>query len=385
MKIGVEASPVFRANKTGVGWYSHDLITALVREMPKDEFYLGYISFITRRPQKLHPSPPNVRYRRISLLPGKIYNFLDHYLVALPFDVLTRTRVDVFLFPNYFRLPLWWTRKSVVVIHDLAFLETPEYIVPHHREYMSRRVPQSVGKATHVVAVSEHTKRTLVSRYGVEPSKVTVVVPAIDHAKFRPAGQPAIDLVKQKLGITGDYLLFLGTADPRKNITGIVKAYAMLPKDVQSKYKLVLAGAPGKTWGWGWYDEDIDRLARELPEGSVIRTGYVSADDRPVLFSGATLFLWPSHYEGWGMPIVESLACGTPVVTARNSSLPEAGGNAAAYVESNEPEAISRTIDVLLRDPKKRSQMREAGLEHVKQFTWEASAGRLAEVLRSLK
>jgi glycosyltransferase involved in cell wall biosynthesis len=384
MKIGVEASAVFRTNKTGVGWYSHELVKALVRVMPDDEFDLGYISFFTKQPEKLKPSPPNVRYRRISLLPGKIYNFMDHYLVALPFDVLARTRADVFFFPNYFRLPLWLTHKSVVAIHDLAFLETPEYIVPHHREYMSRRVPQSVQKATHVIAVSEHTKRTLVSEYKVDPSKVTVVVPAIDHAKFQPATKSNIDSAKKKYGIAGEYLLFLGTTDPRKNITGIVKAYQLLPEEMRKQYKLVLAGAPGKAWGWGWYDTEIDAIIAELPQGSVIRTGYVSAEDRPVLFSGAALFLWPSHYEGWGMPIVEALACGTPVVTARNSSLPEAGGDAAAYVENNQPSSISQTIVELLNDPEKLAHMRSAGLEHVKQFTWDASASRLAGVLREL-
>ena len=384
MKIGVESSAVFRRGKTGVGWYAFHLITALSKAMPDDELYLCYISFLTKQPERLKPSPDNVVYRRISIFPGKIYNFLDHYLIPLPIDLLARARTDVFFFPNYFRWPLVFTKKSVVAIHDLAFAEAPQFLVPRHQKYMSRRVPASARKASHIVAVSQHTKDQLVKRYGINQGRITVVTPALDLELFKPADSSAIAKAKQKAGITKKYLLFFGTTDPRKNVDGIVKAFGLLPRHIQAEYQLVLGGAPGRDWGWGWYDEEIDALEKGLPKGSLIRTGYFNEADKPALMSGADLFLWPSHYEGWGMPILEAQACGTPVITARNSSLPEAGGDAAAYVENNSPETIAALIQELLGDAERRKTMRETGFRHVQQFTWEHSAEVLAGVLRTV-
>jgi glycosyltransferase involved in cell wall biosynthesis len=382
MKIGVEASAAFRKQKTGVGWYVHDLVMALAQEMPDDELLLCYISFLTKQPEKLNPSPGNVRYKRVNFFPGKIYNALDHYFVPPPIDLLARARADVFLFPNYFRWPLWLCRKSVVVIHDLGFLEAPQFLVPRHQRYMARRVPQSVRKATHVVVVSEHAKSRLVEQYGTSPEKITVVTPALDQDAYVPASAAAVAAVKQKYGIRGEYLLFLGTTDPRKNVDGIVEAYTQLPAELKQRYQLVLAGAYGREWGWGWLDERINQLEKALPQGALVRTGYMAAEDKTALMTGAKIFVWPSHYEGFGMPIVEAMACGAPVLTARNSSLPEAGGAAAAYTETTEAAEISAKLGELLGDPGRLERMRTAGFEHAKAFTWKASAGRMAAALR---
>ncbi len=378
MKIGIEASAAFRTQKTGISYYTHNLIRALATEMPDDDLILCYLSFITRKPQRFSPSLPNIHYRRISLIPGKIYNAFDHYLVGLPIDLLAGLRADVFIFPNFFRWPLWLCRTSVVVIHDMAFIDTPEHLTDRHRKYLSKRVPQSVRKATHVIAVSENTKQQLIRHYGTDPEKITVVTPAIDQQKYTPSDPKTIEDVKAKYGITGDYLLYLGTIEPRKNITGIIQAYKQLSEKERDAYQLVLAG------GKGWLDEKINELIRSLPKGSVIRTGYIDDNDKPALYTGATLFLYPSHYEGWGMQILEAMACGTPVLTAQNSSLSEAGGEAAAYVKTTDPTTISRLVSELLENPKKLASMRELGFIQAKKFTWIASAKRLAAVIVTL-
>jgi glycosyltransferase involved in cell wall biosynthesis len=217
------------------------------------------------------------------------------------------------------------------------------------------------------------------------PKDITVVEPALDQAKFKPASKEAVAEVKRKYKITRDYLLFVGTMDPRKNVEGIIKAYAALEPAVRDKYQLVLAGAPGRDWGWGWLDDKVDELEKTLPARALIRTGYFANEDKPALMSGATLFVWPSHYEGWGMPVLEAEACGAPVVTARNSSLPEVGGAGAAYVEqTTDPEELTRLMMDLLNDPVRREKMRAAGLEHAKKFTWTRSAAKLADVLRKI-
>ncbi len=378
MKIGIEASAVFRSRKTGVGYYSYNLVKALMKQMPNDEFLLCYISFINRRPEYLNPSPPNAKYKRISLFPGKIYNFLDHYLFALPFDILARARADVFFFPNFFRWPLWLCRKSIVVVHDLGFIETPEYIIPRHRRYLLRRVPQSVRKANHVVAISNSTKRRLVEHYELDPSQISVVEPGVDLKKYRPATKNRINAIKTKYGISGAYLLYLGTIEPRKNISSILRAYKDLPGEIKNKYQLVLAG------GKGWLDEEINRLAKEIPTSSLVRTGYVDEGDEAALYSGASIFLYPSNYEGWGMQVLESMACGTPVITANNSSLPEAGGDAAVYLETNSPQSLTAMILELLSSPSRLATMRKRGIDHAKNFTWERSAAKLAGIISSV-
>jgi glycosyltransferase involved in cell wall biosynthesis len=353
--------------------------------MPQDEFLLTYISFVTKKPEKLNPSPPNVSYHRISLFPGKVFNAMDHYLIAPPLDVMSGAKADVWLFPNFFRTPLVLSRRSVIVVHDLAFEDAPQFLVPRHREYMHRRVPQSVRQSSHVVAVSENTKRQLIKHYGTDPDKITVVEPALDQDKYKPAEAEAVTAVKKKYGITREYLLFVGTMDPRKNVAGLVRAYAALPDEVRQRYQLVLAGAPGRDWGWGYVDEEIDELEQSLGQDSIVRTGYFADADKPALMTGAKLFVWPSHYEGWGMPLLEAMACGTPTVTARNSSLSEAGGEAAAYVEqTDDPAELTELIQKLLDDDVRLAAMREAGIEHAKKFTWATSAQKLAGVLRSV-
>lgn len=378
MKIGIEASAVFRKQKTGIGWYSYCLTQALTDEMPSDSFLLCYLSFITKRPEKLSPSPANVSYKRVNFFPGKIYNYLDHNLIAPPIDLLARVKADVFIFPNFFRWPLWFCKRSIVIIHDLGFIETPQYLTPRMVRYLGRRVPQSARKATGIVTISESTKRQLIKQYGIAPDKISVAVPGVDLEKYHAVDPAEVDAVKQKYGIEGKYLLYLGTIEPRKNITSILGAYNALPAETQSEYKLVLAG------GKGWLDDDIQHLADTLPLNALVKTGYVDNGDEPALYTGATLFLYPSHYEGWGMQIPEAMACGTPVITANNSSLHEAGGDAAYYLLTNNTAGITRAINELLADPKQRAKMKQAGLEHVKQFTWEAAARIVADRLRSI-
>jgi glycosyltransferase involved in cell wall biosynthesis len=240
-------------------------------------------------------------------------------------------------------------------------------------------VPESISKATHVVAVSESTKLQIISNYGTNPNKISVVEPALMLDEYKPAQQEEVTRVKAKYGITKEYLLFLGTIEPRKNIECILNAYIQLPKSIQKSYQIVLAG------GKGWLDEEIDQISAQIDSGSIVRTGYVDHSEKPALYTGAKLFLYPSHYEGWGMQILESMACGTPVITARNSSLPEAGGEAAAYVEGSDPTELAQLIQDILYNPTRMMQMRRDGLERAKNFTWSASARKMADVIKYVR
>ncbi len=378
MKIGIEASAFFRKQKTGIGYYTHCLLAETIRQMPSSRFDLCYISFLTRRPEQFQTEAHNVRLRRIWFFSSKIYNRLDRYFVPPPIDLFARSRNDVFIFPNFVSWPLWLCGNSILFVHDLAFIDTPEKLAPNHLSYLRKKVPNGIKKANQIVTISESTKQQIMKHFGINEAKISVITPAVDHSLYVPVGADEIGRVKTKFKIIGNYLLYLGTLEPRKNIAGIIRAYQLLPAEIKAEYKLVLAG------GKGWLDSEINQLANVLGD-RLVRTGYVNDSDKAALYSGAKIFLYPSYYEGWGMQVLEAMACGTPVITANNSSLPEAGGEAAIYIETGNDTQLASAIESTLKSPEKLDALRSAGLKHSAGFTWEKSARKLVTVLQKFQ
>jgi len=182
--------------------------------------------------------------------------------------------------------------------------------------------------------------------------------------------------IKNKYKIPDNYILYLGTIEPRKNITNLVKAYADLPRSLKDKYPLVLAG------GGGWNDGDIkSAIAIAKKDSQIIQTGYVDEKDIPAIYSGAELFLYPSHFEGFGMQILEAMACSTPVLTANNSSLPEVGGDAAYYVDDKSIFSIKNGIEKLLKDSQLRQDMIKKGKQQINKFSWQESAQKIIDAI----
>ena len=373
MKIGIESSVLARHQKTGVDYYTQSLIAETIKLMPASHFDLCYLSFFTRKPALLLDPAPNITEHRISFMPGKFYNIFEHYLIGIPFDLLAGVKEDIFLFPNFARWPLVFAKKSVVIIYDLGFLESPDTIIDRHRRYLSRAVPRSIKKTSRILTISRSSKAQIIKHYGTDPAKIVVVEPAIDHDFYVPAPADKITEVKQRYGISGEYILFLGTIEPRKNLAGLLRAYALLPEEIQARYQLILAG------GKGWLSEEIDALAAKIKAGRLIRTGYFDQALKPALYSGASVFVYPSFYEGWGMQIAEAMACGTPVITADNSSLPEAGGEAALYIKAEDTKALADSIEKVLTNSKLAADMVEKGHRHVANFTW-AKGAKLVKV-----
>lgn len=369
MRVSIEASNLITPRKTGVGYYTERLLGALFELDPTTTYDMVFLAFPGRAiPDLGVGTHPNVATRRIWWLPGKLYNAFLRLPVGLPIDALSGLKPDLFFFPNFVCWPLLWTKRSVVVVHDVSFLTTPDTMVARHQWYLKRAVPGSIARATRVVTISENSKRQIIEHYGTDPAKIDVVTPALDHTIYRPVAEEAVAATSRRYGITGPYLLFVGTLEPRKNIDGIIRAYLALPAATRDEYQLVLAG------GRGWRDAEIYQLIATIPSEQVVLPGYVAEADMAALYTGATLYLYPSHYEGWGMQILEAMACGTPVITANNSSLPEAGGGAAVYVNSRDGRALTSAITDLLGHPAKRAAMTKRGFTHAQKFTWERSA-----------
>jgi glycosyltransferase involved in cell wall biosynthesis len=288
------------------------------------------------------------------------------------------SRPDLFIFPNFVRYPLPLGSQAVAVIYDLSFIHYPEHAARRNRQFLLRYVPQTLNKCQHIITISQNTKDEIVRHYGADPDKISIVSPALDHGFFYPREVPEIDAVTQKYAITKPYILYVGTLEPRKNIKGILDAYALLPPEVRTSHSMVLAG------GRGWLDREIQAQLESLRHLDIVTTGYVPDEDLPALYSGASVFVYPSFYEGFGMPPLEAMACNTPVVVANNSSLPEVVGDAGVLVDANDAASLAHHIEKVLGDPALADELRRKGLLRAKTSTWDESARRLLAVINKV-
>lgn len=366
-----DANPMVSGPKTGVGHYTYQLIDAAASDHHEIKFIGHYFNFLGRKNPDL-PRYPNIKYKQSKILPGKTLSILRRFGMQLPFELLVKSRGDVALFPNFVSLPCLLNIKKVVVVHDLSYVLHPQYVSPKNRAWLTKFVPLSLKSTTKAIAVSANTKKELVEYYKLNKDLVSVITPAVDHDKFNPRPKREIDTLKQKFSIPGPYILSVGTIEPRKNLIGVLKAFERLPDKTKQTYSLVLAG------GKGWLDNEIQAKFNELSaKYSIIKTGYVNDEDLPGLYSGASVFVFPSFYEGFGIPPLEAMACGTPVIVADNSSLPEVVDQAGIKIKANNTKMLASKIEQVLTEPKLGATLARKGIQQAKKFSWNKSATRL--------
>lgn len=270
-------------------------------------------------------------------------------------------------------------RYKLLTIHDLAFLFYPDAAMPSLHRYLNVVVPRSVQQSDHLLADSHNTAKDLQEQWHVPPEKISVVQGAVDHARFQPVtDRKRWQAVRAKYKI-GDrpFILGLSRLEPRKNFTRLIEAFAIARKEANLSHRLVIGGSKG------WLYDSIFARVHELGlQEHVLFPGFIDDADLPTLFSAAEFFAYPSLYEGFGLPILEALACGAPVLTADNSCLPEAGGPGALYVRATDIHSISEELVKMASDSSLRQKLREAGTAHAAQFTWERSARQLAEAYK---
>ena len=367
MLIGIDASRAVRARRTGTENYSLYLIRSLAKIKGKHRLRL----YLDRNPA---PGllPRNGVEWRIMPFP----RLWTHLRLSLE---MGRHPPDVLFVPAHV-IPLVHPPASVVTIHDLGYLHYPWAHPLLPRLYLDLSTRWSAHVARRIIADSQATRRDLMAHYGVEGAKIAVVYPGYDRELFRPVrALSRIQKVKARYGIVGDYMLYVGTLQPRKNLKRLVKAFAKLEREGNSRgHKLVIAG------GKGWLYEPLFAVVRKLGlEDRVVFTGFVAQEDLPALYSGATLFVYPSLHEGFGLPVLEAMACGTPVVCSDRSSLPEVAGDAALFVNPLHTDEIASAISRLLADGDLRAFLVERGLRRARQFSWERCARRTLSVLES--
>lgn len=366
MRVGIDARLIFYQT-AGIGQYIVRLTEALTELDREDEFVL----FQSRKDRDRLVSAPNI-VRRVLWTPSH-HRFETSAMSAELFP----HRLDVLHSPDF--IPPTFTRcPSVITVHDLAFLLYPDFLTPQSARYYGQ-VDVAARRARHIIAVSQSTKRDVMRLLGVPEDKITVIYEAA-HPTFRKLDcQEAAAHVAKEYGVTGDFILFVSTIEPRKNLPTLLKAFRRLIDVYRSPSTLVIAGAQG------WLTERVNETVQGLNLGDRVRfVGAVAVQELLYLYNAARVFALPSFYEGFGLPPLEAMACGTPVVVSNTSSLPEVVGDAGQLVDPNDVEAWSVALLRALSDDAWQKEMSEKGLRRAATFSWQRAARETLGVYRKV-
>lgn len=361
MPIYVDVSSAVHA-KAGIGRYAASLARALVARAPDDLALFFNRDARTRPPAGLEQLP--AKTVRAGYKPWRMAAWMGH-LAGLGFNRLVP---DARLFhATEHLLPPLVDVPTVLTVHDMIFRIFPEHQKRLNYWYLNATMPLYCRRASAIITVSETSKQDILSHYGLDSSKITVVYEAASP-EFVPAGRMALDGARRKYGLPDRYLIHVGTIEPRKNLTRLVEALALLHSH-GLRIPLVVVG------GKGWLYDDFFKRLEGLPvRDAVLFPGYVPSADLPLLYSAASVAVVPSIYEGFGLPVLEAMACGTPVIASSASSLPEIGGDAARYVEPSSVPAIAEAISSVWVNADLQADMRARGLARAALFSWDKAA-----------
>ena len=387
MKIGIDIRCLAEGRRTGVEEYTLNLLENIFMLDTRDEFILFFNSF---RSSEIDFSwlekYPNVRLRKFNF-PNKILNLLFWYLNWPKIDKLIGG-VDVFFMPNIIFGSVSKNAKIISTIHDLSFERYPETFSWKRRLWHTFINPRKICQhSNRIIAISQSTKNDIVNLYKINPDKITVSYNGLAE-KFHIVDRNDANLirVKEKYNLPYKFILYLGTIEPRKNISAVVQAYVQLQKKTISsdqneiaKYKLVIAGADG------WLSEKIfAEIAASDCKNDIVVINFVSEEDKEFVLNLASLFVYPSRFEGFGLPPLEAMACGVPVITSNNSSLPEVVGDAAIMIDPDKSSEIAQAMQELLASPELREKLIARGLVQAKKFTWIKPAEDFLKIVNKL-
>ncbi len=387
MNIGIEATSAAVIQKAGVGYYTANLIRAMALLPRPENIYTLYL----RRPWSDFVTLSTTGQANAPRIISKVLKF--PYLwaqIRLPLE-FWRAPQDVYFFPSSVIPLFYFPSKSVITIHDVAFLFFPDCFSPMLRQWLTIATRYGISNAKKIIAVSEATRQDLIAYYSISPDKVVTIHHGV-HAMYRPRQvqkEPtvegdsfsSIEIVKKKYHIEGAYLLYVGTLQRRKNIPRLLQAFYLLKRKYHIPHKLVLIGQKCPDLPEHEIATTIERLA--LQE-DVIWTGYVVEQDLPALFNGAELFVFPSLYEGFGMPVLEAMACGVPVACSNTSSLPEVVGESGVMFDPYNIDSMTTAIYQVLMDEELRRHLRQQGCQRATEFSWTWCAQRTLEVLEEV-
>ncbi len=366
--VFVDAMALTQQNMSGVGHNALEIVRALDRMSVTNNFELRLIVTLgKKRALTRHNLNARIKIKQL-LLPARIIEVLLRTRLLPPIDLFLGR--GLYIFPNYKKMPLARS-QSYLYIHDIVFARHPEYVQPKNLRYLKKYLPGWVQSATKVVTISEFSKADIKDYFAIASDKIIVVPCGVDRTVFYKREKSEIATVKAKYGITSrDYFIYVGNFEPRKNISRIIRAMGALPIGQKQDYGLALIG------GGGWLNDDIDdEISRARKRGLTIFTPdvYVADGDLPALLSGSVALVHPAHYEGFGLSVLQAMACGTPVIVAKNSSIPELVGDAGIYVDPMSEASINEGMLNLVSNQNLHVELAKEGLKRAQLFDWDES------------
>lgn len=366
MRIGIDASSIL-PEKTGVGYYTLNLLRNLLALDHENQYVIFLNSYTRSLPDASLLKQPNVTIKQFRV-PGPLLINLWRYLHAPPIELFLG-KLDLFHSASTY-VPPQLTGLRVATVYDLYFLMHPEDCDVLGGKYHLHTLPRRLKRLDRIIAVSNHTKNDLIKLLKIPAEKITVIYGGIDTTTFRLIlDKNLLESIREEYCLPNNYILSVSTLEPRKNFEGLLFAYKRLKEILHNPPKLVIVGRQG------WKAEHISQTVKQLRlKRDVIFAGYVTEEHLPMIYNSALLFICPSLYEGFGLPVLEAMACGVPVIVSNTSSLREIAKEAGITVDPHNYYEMAEKMKELIMTHRLRDQLRDKGLEHVRMFSWELCA-----------
>lgn len=371
INIGIDGR-FFRSETGGLGRYTQKLIENLLKIDKQNQYFL----FLTEKDWK---EAEEFEAQNLTKVLSDIVHYSFSEQLKLP-QILKKFSLDLVHFTN-FNHPVLFRGKFVVTIHDLTMLLYPQGRSQKSkiRQFIMKKVFQNaLLKSQRVIAVSNHTKKDLIRNFKTDPSKISAIYEGVDK-KFQKAGSFEINKLKKKYNLKKPFLLFVSQWRPHKGILTLISAFEILKEKYQKDLQLVLIGKENPN-----FPEILQKIKKSKYQKDIILPGFVEDSDLPVWYSAASVFVFPSLYEGFGLPPLEAAACKTPVISSDASCMPEVLQKAAWYFKAEDAQDLAKTISKLLTSSKIQSILRKEGKEILKKYTWEKCARETLEVYKKV-
>lgn len=361
--IGIDASRSNVKQKTGTEYYSYEIISRLIKNNNYN------FRLYSKTPLEYVKSAKNVE-QKVMQFP-KLWS-----QIRLSWEILTH-RPSVLFEPAH-TIPIFHGKNTVVTLHDVGFKYFPELYTPLERFYHGFSMAFSVKHATKIIAISENTKNDLINLYHADPRKITVIYHGYDEIKYCPLAKG--EKIPDEVIKLRPYIYFIGRLEAKKNIVNLVKAYGEIRKNKSVKHKLVLAGRPG--YEYEKIADEIEKLPKEIKD-DVIELGYVSDELAPYFMRSADVFAWPTYFEGFGMPVVEAMACHIPIVASDTTSTPEVLGDAGLMSDPDDYIHFAKNLEKVILDKKTRDTLVDKGASRLNYFNWNKATKQTLDVILS--
>jgi glycosyltransferase involved in cell wall biosynthesis len=374
MNIAVDLRSLHTSEFSGVESYTVNVLEQLLTRDRENTYTLFYNGFKRKRFEYLHFI--NAKYKQTGY-PNRLLN-LSIKLTGRPYLESLIGPCDILFLPNWNLCSVRPETKVILTVHDLSPIIMPEmYNIKARMWHSFINIKKLVHRADAIIAVSQHTKDALTEILKVPESRVSVAKLGVDQESFSPyLDVDQLRAVRNNYGLPGDFMLFIGTIEPRKNLYNLIEAFDRL----EDPSHLVIAGK----WGWK-YREILNRIEKSPKRRMIKIIGYIPEADKPYIMKLARAFVWPSLYEGFGLPVLEAMSVGTPVLTSQVTSLPEVVGESALLVNPYNADDIAKGMEMVLRNESLRERYAVRGIERSREFTWDKTAAKLADIIDQFK